>query len=343
MKLRRILCAVLIALIGTFSLVGCAGGKADSDNSVSIYAPEGATALALGYALENFKDYESKDGSVTYNNDYTVVSASRISTLVSSGTADVAVMPINAAANLYTKNSAYVALSVVTHGNLYIIGSGVQSLEDLTGRVIGVIGSGNVPDLVLRSLLNESDIPFVRSESAVEGSVALRYYSDGSAVIGAIKAGVIDIALMAEPAVSTAVKATSTSVCIDIQEEWGKVFGGVGFPQAALVAKKTFADENREYISALVKAIKANDGYAADNLDTVKTNVAAVREEGVASSLDNMDADSFARSNVYTVSAKDSRSEIESLLRCFIALSTAEQPILSELPNDGFYYSVEQL
>lgn len=340
MKIRNILCAALIAVICAFPLVACANNNDDasSEVNVSIYAPEGAPALALGYALENFKTFEFGDDS--YSNKYTVVSASDISGVVTSGTADVAVMPINAAANLYTKNSAYVALSVVTHGNLYVIGRGVNSLDELKGRVLGVIGNGNVPDLVLRALLNESGIEFVRSDTAVEGAVALRYYADGSAVIGAIKSGIIDIALMAEPAVSTAVKATSTSICIDIQKEWGAAFGGTGFPQAALIAKKTFADANGEYLSALVDAIEKNDEYAGDNLDAVKANVAAVRAEGVVSSLDNMDAESFERSNVYTKSAASSREEIEALLNGFIALSTEEQPILTALPNDGFYYSI---
>ena len=171
------------------------GGTAPE--TVNIYVPDGATALALAYFMHSGE----KVSGATLN--ITIVTASTIGQYVSSGRADLAVMPSNAAAKMYNANKKYKLVMTLTHGNLYIVGSDMSGVESLVGKRVGAIGQGQVPDLVLRYILKKSGIEYVQSDVAVEGKVAVSYCSDGGEVARSLKAGLIDFGLLAEPAAST--------------------------------------------------------------------------------------------------------------------------------------------
>ncbi len=171
------------------------GGSAPE--SVDIYVPDGATALALAYFM-----YSGEKVSGAQLNIH-VVTATSIGSFVANGTADLAVMPSNAAANMYNRSGKYKLVMTLTHGNLYIVGGEMSGADSLVGKRVGAIGQGQVPDLVLRYILKRKGIDYVLSDTAAEGKVAISYYSDGASVARALKAGLIDFGLLAEPAAST--------------------------------------------------------------------------------------------------------------------------------------------
>lgn len=169
-----------------------------SPASVKVFMPDGATALALSPLMSKKTEIGGADIK------YTVVPSSLIAQKVTTGEADLAVVPSNLAAKLYNKNGKYKLVATLTHGNLYIVGGDMQGAETFAGKTVGVIGEGQVPDLVFRYILKRKGIAYVRSDSAAEGKVAVRYYADGGAIIQALKLGQIDFGLLAEPAASMA-------------------------------------------------------------------------------------------------------------------------------------------
>lgn len=171
------------------------GGQ--TPQSVSVYMPDGATALALSPLMHE----GGKIGGAQVK--YTVVPSSDIQNYVKSGEADLAVVPSNLAAKLYNANGKYKLVMSLTHGNLYIVGGDMEGAQSLVGKRVGVIGQGLVPDLVLRYILKQKNIEYVTSDKAVEGKVALSYYADGMGIVAALKAGKADFGLLAEPAAST--------------------------------------------------------------------------------------------------------------------------------------------
>lgn len=172
-------------------------GGANPSRSVKVYMPDGATALALAGAMANHK---TVDG---INIEYTVVPSNSIGSSVTSSAADIAVVPSNLAAKLYNANGKYKMAATLTHGNLYIVGGDMEGAQTLAGNVVGVMGQGNVPDLVFRYILKKKNIEYVVSDVAVEGKVAIKYYADGGSVARALKAGQIGYGLLAEPAASS--------------------------------------------------------------------------------------------------------------------------------------------
>ena len=123
----------------------------------TIVAPDGAPAMALAQFmyLDRVPDQDSEED----DHDYRIVSATKLAPYVMNKTADVILMPVNAAAKIAGTGSDYQMVGVATHGNLYIVSNqNISSLNDLKGKQVGVIGQGNVPDLTLRYVLNQNEI-----------------------------------------------------------------------------------------------------------------------------------------------------------------------------------------
>ncbi|MBQ0099316.1 MAG: hypothetical protein KBS91_02075 [Firmicutes bacterium] len=121
--------------------------------NITFVCPDGAPALAIAKFIY---DSESIKG---LNVNYKIVSSDKIGSYMLNGSGDIVVCPTNATSKLYNSgNVKYKALSVITHGNLYIMSKEKLELKDLNGKKIGVIGQGLVPDLTFRSILKNNSM-----------------------------------------------------------------------------------------------------------------------------------------------------------------------------------------
>lgn len=327
-RLTKLLCAVAAATAAAIPLSACA--EPDDSNTVKVFMPDGAPAIALAALMD--EGFE--------NTEFTVVAASTIGERVSLGDADMAIMPINAAAALYNKGVGITMLSVNTHGNLYVVGGGdAIGPNDLVGKRLGVIGRDNVPDLTLKMIAEELDIELEESDNAVEGKIAVRYAADGPAIMPLIKQGAVDYALLADPAATNAVNNFDKSIVMDMQEQWQSLFGGE-YPQACLVAKKSLVDEAPQYVQKFMTALKASDGWAEDNPQkTVDTISAHIRD--AQPTLTSLTSEIVVRCNIETVFAKEARAECETYFRKLTELKTQlGKPVLAKVPDEGFYTEV---
>ena len=109
------LISILTLIICIFCFPACKQGG----ENLSVYAPDGAPALALSYAMETV------DGV-----DFNVVGAEVIKAKVTgeSPVADVAIVPINVASLYLGSGDVYQSLGVVTHGNFYFLIEGEETL-----------------------------------------------------------------------------------------------------------------------------------------------------------------------------------------------------------------------
>lgn len=124
---------------------GTAAGEFTAD-TVKVYAPDGAPALAFAkFIAEN----ETFGTGKTF--EYHVVAADKIG--ATGG--DIVIMPVNLASKRYKANelSPYKMVSVVTHGNVYLMCSEEISANDLKDKTLGVFNMGGVPDLTLQVVL----------------------------------------------------------------------------------------------------------------------------------------------------------------------------------------------
>ena len=142
MKKFRILSVILAVLTVFAAGFGCKVTDNKGDNgetgrtALQFYCPDGAPALA---AAGLFGNETLGTDDITMN--YHVISADKIASTVLKTTkkADVAILPVNAAAKICGTGEDYVLASVLTHGNLFIVSDTEITINDLVGKVVGVM------------------------------------------------------------------------------------------------------------------------------------------------------------------------------------------------------------
>ena len=317
--LTAVLCVLAVAGV---ACDGCGNEKGDNgkDNAsvnYTFYAPDGAPALSLAKFISEGQNFDEKSKF-----EYRVVSATDIGGVMQKGTGDFVIIPVNAASKLYKANASdpYIMLSVVTHGNLYIMSKGENTLDALVGKVVGVIGMGNVPDLTFKAVLKAANVDYEVSDTPVEGKVALKYFNTASDMIPLLKKGALGIGLLPEPAATKLTKiAPEYSLALDLQKLYDAEKSG--YPQAVLMVKKSvFA--NRALVEKIADAF-------ADNVDWVKQNAKKAVEavngalaEGVTPSLsaDAITPEVIENCKIFWQSAASAKAEVKSYLSAIKAI-----------------------
>lgn len=120
-------------------------------DSITVAMPDGAPALGLSKLI-----YENSDLGTGKTVNYKVVAASNIATEMATGSSDIVVIPVNAATKMYEKGTGYKLVSVLTHGNFYIVSTDKLNVNDLKDKRIAVPQRGKVPDWTLQLALKNN-------------------------------------------------------------------------------------------------------------------------------------------------------------------------------------------
>lgn len=323
--------AIVLTLITCFCTLNFTACGKDEGGKFTFYAPDGAPALAISKLIakkENFGE--------AYEFDYKVVSASNIGAAMTKDKGDFIVMPVNLASKLYAADS-YKMLSVITHGNLYIMSKGEKTLEELKGKVVGVIGRGNVPDLTFKSVLKKANIEYIEyesSETTKDDKVSLRYFNDASSLMPMLKQGELTIGLLPEPAATKLTKmAEGYSVGMDLQELYDSETKS--YPQAVLMVKSSVLEKNPKLAKKIEKEFKDIKHWLYENYEQAIEAVNGALNEGVVASLsaDNFDTDVIDRCNIKWQSAKDAKQEVIDYINAIREIEeSSAKPV-----NDDFF------
>ena len=330
------LLSLLAAIALVFTLGACEpipntgsgnGGNVPAPASVTVYAPDGAPAVAISKIINDGKIGNTE---ATVN---IVAGADLLTTNVANGSADVAVMPVNLAAKTYNGGVKIKLVSVNIFGCLYMVGkTPVTALTDLVGKVVYNIGRGGTPDLTLKYVLQKNNIAFVESETAVEGKVALQYVSAGSELIPMLKNGSAEYGVLGEPAVTQCNKVAGTSVVLNLQEEWKKV-AGEDYTQAGVVVKQELA-ESEEFMTALTAVLGETTAWASENASSIKGKL-----NGAGSTLAvEFTPEIITKANLGYQIAGQAKSKIEAYFNVLMGFNA--KLIGDKLPDANFYYGV---
>ena len=108
-KFLTVIMSFMLMILGMASLVGC---KGNDGGMIQIYMPDGAPALAMSKLMHDNNQFDVEI-------DYTVVSSSNIANTILNKTADIAILPVNAASKIL--GDTYKIVATVTNGNLYVV------------------------------------------------------------------------------------------------------------------------------------------------------------------------------------------------------------------------------
>lgn len=332
--MKKIISLLLsLAFVLTFFAVGCTPNvkpdEGDTKTPVTIAMPDGAPVLAVYELLKNSSKIDGHD--VEYK---ILAGAANIGTSILSGEADVAVMPTNVAAKLYNNGAKIKMLSVNIFGVLYMVGKNplTSGTSDLLGKVVLNIGRGGTPDITLKYILDSNNLPYVESETAVEGKVAIRYVNDASEVIAMLKTDKADYGIMGEPAVTNAVKAIPCSVVLDMQSAWNSGVGENSFTQVCVVLGESVYND-KAFVDDLYAKLTSNVSYLAEDL----ANIGATLQEKGSSLKVNFTQETLNRCNVQNKKAIEVKAQLENY---FKAIYEYDKTFIGgKLPDENLYYN----
>lgn len=252
---RRVLCQSALAstLLSTFPVARAA-------NSITLWGPPvGPTALLQLVS----------DGQPFAMSTPTIAQAWRTPDQLRAGLVNgempITVVPSYVAANFYNQGKAVGLINIMTFGLLNIIGKqgAISALEDLVGKTIAMPFKNDMPDLILRALLQKVGVPVEK--------INFQYTATPPETAMLMVSGKVDVALLPEPAASMAItKSQKTEAPLErllsIQDLWGDYLGEKPrIPQAGLLVSQDFYDANGDYLSELHQQLSLAVAWAKDH------------------------------------------------------------------------------
>lgn len=318
-KYLHICLTVVIILAVCVFAVACTKNNDNDIKEINVAVPDGAPALAIAKLINNseFKGYKV---------NYEIVDGTNIGAKISAGQVDLAIMPTNLGANLFNKGAKIKMVASNVYGLLYLVGTAdITSVSDLRGEKILCTGQGGTPDFVLQYVLNTNGI--------TSEDITIEYISQGSDAIAMLNAGTAKFALLGEPAATMAVNKAHAKVLLDLQEEWEKLTGSYGYPQASTFVTDELFTNDVAFLKQFLNAMNENLTWIGENVEAVNKAIKDYNGKTSFASKDVID-----RCNLKYVGALESKDAVKTYLEIMASFNPAF--IGGSLPNEGFYAGV---
>ena len=336
--MKKFLATAIALTIGAAACVFTACAGENDDGTYTVYAPDGAPALALANAVNEDDD----------RYDFRIVASNAITAQVQGEepAADFCILPVNVAAKLLGKGETYQMLGTVTNGNMYLLTTGgnpeitTDNLSSLVGKTVGVVQLNNVPGLTFQAVLSRNDIDYQILGNDVEATsdkVNLQAFADASTVT---PASGCDYYLCPEPAATGKINGTASSANpFKLAGSLQTLYDGEnGYPQAVLVAKTSVIEEAKSVVDTFITYMEGSADFLAS---ASAADVVALLEdcytEGMTPSLNanNLNATVIANCSVYFTAAQDCKSRVNAFLAELIDLNAE----FTSAVSDSFYYA----
>ena len=322
--MKKFTCLILTFILCLTTLFfSCA-----TPNAVSIYAPDGAPALALSSVIK--KDFE--------NTEIHIVSADKIGALVSGKDkqADICILPINMASKLIGSGKEYKMLGTITHGNFYFLSKSEMVIDKenigvLIGKTVGVMQLPNVPGLTFQSVLKENDIAY----QIIQDTNEKEQDKVNLMAISKVETVRTDIDVFLIPSPGADAKAQTTD--LKFVGSLGELYSDFGFPQAIIVAKNTLIQENLPFVKAFIEQIENVENFLKEeNKAEICTLLHGKMESGLTPVFNenNLTSESIARSKIKFIACKEAKAGVQT----FIEKLKSINPNSVETFSEDFYY-----
>ncbi|AVK50065.1 ABC transporter substrate-binding protein [Clostridium sp. MF28] len=321
--LIMILCVLTFAGCGSSSNQSKSEDNKKSTKDISFVTPDGLTAIAVAKLIK--EKPEIKSG---YDVNYTIEQNSdSLVTSVMKSEPDIAIVPSNVAATVFNKNKEYKIAGTVGFGSFYIGTTNQnQSVEDLKGKEVYNIGKGLTPDIIARTILKEKGID-------VDKEINFSYVNTVNELAPIILSGKSQYAVIPEPALSTVQsKNDKFNVMLNLNEEWKKLNDSqYGYPQSTIIVKKELLENDKKFVSELLKQVKDAEEWIYNNKETAGDYC----EEIGVSAKKPIVVKAIDRSNIKYVDIKDSYKEYETYFKKLNEFDP--KTIGGSIPNDEIF------
>ncbi|MCL3883042.1 ABC transporter substrate-binding protein [Marivita sp. GX14005] len=293
--------------------------------ALDFYGPPAGPSITLAHAVATgrFDDLAQAASMTAWR------SPDELRAGLTSGSIQLSIVPVQAAANLYNRGFPIRLANVMTDGLLYIASSDAEigSIGDLKGRGLAVPFRGDTPEILFAQLL---------AHHGIAGDPDITYAATPVEAMQLLLAGRVEAALTTEPSTSAAVAMGRTAGkdirrVVDLQTAWGEMTGAAPvLPQAGLAVAGDFLTAHDDAVPAILSALDAA------NADVLADPEAAARHASAALDMPApLLAASITHSNLVARPASEARGDIERMLTAMTGPDMGA--INGKLPDDGFY------
>ncbi|MBQ9161939.1 MAG: ABC transporter substrate-binding protein [Clostridia bacterium] len=296
----------------------------DGNLSVNVMVLNGTTGFGMAKLMDN-----NESGTSLLNYNFTVDGdASNITAALLNGTADIAALPTNAAANLFNKKGSVQMLAINTLGVLYLMtGEGVtiESFEDLEGKTVYCPAQN--PTFIFKYLCQENGL--VDGENITIDNT----YTQPADLRTALAAGKVDIAVLPEPMVTIAKSAnTDLKVALDLTAEWDKVAPAGSLAQGCVVVRKEFAEAHPAEVKTFLAEYEASINYVKANPTEAGT---MIQTHGVFAN-GAVAGKALPNCNICFISGADMKPILDEFFTILHGVAPAS--VGNAVPGESFYY-----
>lgn len=331
--MKKFVTAFLCALTLCVSALGFTACGNKNSGAVTVYAPDGAPALALAQLMSEENDFGK---NVTYR----VVSSAEINSCVTysdeSKNADLCILPVNAASKLLGSGARYKMLGTVTHGNLFIVASADKQpltsenfAATLSGKKVGVVNFAAFPGAATKLVLDKYG---VLNSVTLENVAATQVTGTETQY---------DYFVIPEPAASTRI--ANANLNLKQVGSLQTLYGENGYPQAALVAKNSLIEKDPSFILQFVSAVTESAEWLLDEnvnaeaiLNAVKEHYADPENTKPAFTEANLTKTVIRNCAINFVSSADCKERVKTFLNELISVNDATATAVS----DEFFYCI---
>ena len=321
-----------LIMLAAGTMVLCAGTNVLAEDSVTVLALKGPTAMGMVSLMNQADQGEITDENYNFQ---IVASPDEVTPAIAQGTADIAAVPANLASVLYQKTDGGVqALTINTLGVLYLVENGdqIQSISDLKGKTIYASGKGATPEYALNYILKENGL-------TPGEDVQIEWKSEHTECVAALAEHEDAIALLPQPFVTTAQsKNDSLRVALDLTEEWDNLQKGNGGNSSLVtgvtVVRTEFAQEHPDIVEDFMERYQESVTFVNDHTEEAAKLIGdydIVPEEIAKKALPEC--------NIVYIDGAEMKEKLSGYLE--VLEQENPQAVGGALPADEFYYDAE--
>ena len=310
--LKRIIAVVLALTCALALFTGCQ--KAEPEMAPKIAAISGPTGVGMVHLMEDY--------------DITLSSApEEVVGKVAQGEVDIAAVPTNVASSLYKKtNGALKVLCVNTLGVLYIMDKdgSIKSFADLNGKTIYTMGEGSNPQYTLEYLLAKNNV-----------DATLKFAATNDELVAKMASGEAEIAMVPQPAATTAAAKTGFKIALDVTAEWDKVSTESKLMMGCVVVRNDYLEANPKTVEQFLADYKAS--LEAVNADVPAAAVLCEQHKIIPAAA--VAEKAIPQCNIVYIEGADMKAGLEGYLNVLFNANPAS--IGGAMPAADFYYGAE--
>lgn len=298
---------------------------------VNFMALSGPTGVGAAYLMKYYSAETSPADCPVALNSTVAADNKEVTDALVNGTADIAAVATNVAANLAAKTDGGIqVLAVNTLGVLYILekGDSVQSMADLAGKTVYATGQGANPEYVLNYLL---------TQNGVDPSQVDIQWMTAQEVTAQMVSGDSAICMLPVPAATALMmKDQGVRQALSLSDEWDKLGQG-SLAMGCVVGRTQFIEEHPETVDAFLDLYGDSITFMSDE-HGVAGAAALVGELGITAN-EQIAQKAIPQCNLTFLTGADMKATLEEYYQVLFQADPAS--IGGSMPYDAFYYGAE--